>query len=62
MTARVLERAVNRVLQKAADDELDVLEITRVTLQANSGLDYVWIFARARTMVVNAYWTLLAME
>jgi hypothetical protein len=26
VTARVLERAVNRVLQKAAEDELDVLE------------------------------------
>ena len=46
----VLERAVNRALQKAADDELDGLEITGVTLRQNSGLDYVSIFARARAV------------
>jgi hypothetical protein len=38
------------VLQKAADDELDAPEITGVTLRQNSGLDYVSIFARARTV------------
>jgi hypothetical protein len=48
--SKVLERAVNRALQKAADDELDALEITGVTLQQGSGLDYVSIFARARTV------------
>ena len=48
--SKVLERAVNRALQKAADDELDALEITGVTLRQNSGLDYVSIFARARTV------------
>ena len=48
--SKVLERAVNRALQKAADDELDALEVTGVTLQQNSGLDYVSIFARARTV------------
>ena len=47
---KVLERAVNRALQKAADDELDALEITGVTLRQNSGLDYVSIFARARAV------------
>jgi len=40
---KVLERAINRALQKAADDELAALEITGVTLQQNSGLDYVSI-------------------
>ena len=48
--SKVLERAVSRALQKAADDELDALEITRMTLQQNSGLDYVSIFARSRTI------------
>ena len=41
---------MNRALQKAADDELDALEITGVTLRQNSGLDYVSIFARARAV------------
>ena len=48
--SKVLDRAVNRALQKAADDELDVLEITGMTLQQNSELDYVSIFGRARTV------------
>jgi len=60
--SKVLERAVSRALQKAADDELDVLEITRMTLQQNSGLDYVSIFARSRTIRRNPYWTPSAME
>jgi len=58
----VLERAVNRALQKAADDELDALEITGVTLRQDSGLDYVSIFARARTFAENPYWPLLDTE
>ncbi len=36
---------VNRALQKAADDELDALEITGVKLRKNSCLEYVAIFA-----------------
>jgi hypothetical protein len=60
--SKVLERAVSRALQKAADDELDALEITRMTLQQNSGLDYVSIFARSRTIRRNPYWTPSAME
>ena len=48
--SKVVERAVNRALQKATDDECDVLEITGVTLVQDSCLDYVSIFALARTI------------
>jgi hypothetical protein len=48
--SKVVERAVNRALQKATDDERGVLEITGVTLDQDSCLDYVSIFARARTI------------
>ena len=48
--SKVLERAVNRALQKAADAELDSLEITGVTVRQDSGLDYVSVFARATTI------------
>ena len=58
--SKVLDRAVNRALQKAADNELDVLEITGMTLQQNSELDYVSIFGRARTFAGSPYRTLLA--
>lgn len=48
--SKVLERAVNRVLQKAADAELDSLEITGVTVRQDSGLDYASVLARATTI------------
>lgn len=48
--SRVLERAVNRALQKAADAELDSLEITGVTVRQDSGLDYASVLARATTL------------
>jgi hypothetical protein len=48
--SKVVERAVNRALQKATDDERGVLEITGVTLVQDSCLDYVSIFALARTI------------
>ena len=48
--SKVLERAVNRALQKAADAELDFLEITGVTVRHDSGLDYASVLARARTI------------
>jgi hypothetical protein len=48
--SKVLERAVNRALQKAADAELDSIEITGVTVRHDSGLDYASVVARARTI------------
>lgn len=48
--SEVLERAVNRALQKAADNDLDCVEITGVTRHQDSGLDYVSLFARARIL------------
>lgn len=48
--SKVLERAVNRALQKAADAELDSLEITGVTVRQDSGLDYASVLARATTI------------
>ena len=48
--SNVLQRAVNRALQKAADAGRTVLEITGVTLDQDACLDYVSIFACAKTM------------
>jgi hypothetical protein len=41
---------VNRALQKAADAELDSVEITGVTVRHDSGLDYASVLARVRTI------------
>lgn len=48
--SQVLQRAVNRALQKAANNDLDCVEITGVTQHQNSGLNYVSLFARARIL------------
>ena len=53
--SNVLQRAVNRALQKAADDEVGSLEITGVTVDQDSCLDYVSIFARARSDLQGTY-------
>ena len=48
--SEVLERAVNRALQKATDGDHDCVEITGVELDQHSGLDYVSLFARVMTL------------
>jgi hypothetical protein len=48
--SKVVDRAVNRALQKAADAELDSVEITGVTVRHDSGLDYASVLARVRTI------------
>jgi len=46
--SKVLDRALDRTLQKAADNGVDILEIIEVTSHENSGLDYVSILACGR--------------
>ena len=45
--SKVLARAVTRVLEKAADQAFDFVEIMEIERREDSGLDYVSILARA---------------
>jgi hypothetical protein len=46
----VLERALSRALQKAADQDITVVEIAGITVDQNSCLSDVSILARARDL------------
>lgn len=46
--SNVVERAVRRVLEKAANQGFDVVEIIEIERSEESGLDYVSILARAQ--------------
>jgi hypothetical protein len=45
---KVLNRALNRVLEKAQANSLEFLEIVEISRHQDSGLEYVSILARAR--------------
>jgi hypothetical protein len=46
--SKVLNRAVNRVLEKAQKNALEFLEIVEISRHQDAGLDYVSILARGR--------------
>jgi hypothetical protein len=45
-----MERALDRALQEAEKRGLNALEVRQVTLHQDSGLDYISIVARGRTI------------
>jgi hypothetical protein len=47
--SKVLERAVRRLLESAAENGLDSIEITELSRRQDSGLEYVSIVARCST-------------
>jgi len=46
--SRVLDRAVDRALQHASDNGVDLLEIMEVVARHDSGIEYIEILARGR--------------